>query len=153
VRAVVQRVNRAAVETGGARVAEIGEGLLAFVGFGRGDTDEDLMYVARKVPHLRIFPDESGKFALSAVHLGLSLLVVSQFTLFGDVRRGKRPDFLQAEEPGIARDLYARFLLLLKAEVGEDRVKSAPFGAMMRVHLINDGPVTIWIDSREKGSR
>jgi D-tyrosyl-tRNA(Tyr) deacylase len=148
VRAVVQRVTRASVEVNGADVAGIGPGLLALVGFARGDHDEDLVYVARKIPHLRIFPDEDGKFSLSSLHLGLSVLVVSQFTLFGDVRRGNRPSFTGAEDPAPARALYERFILFLKAETGEEKVQSAPFGAMMKVCLVNDGPVTIWVDSR-----
>ncbi|MHA2621805.1 MAG: D-aminoacyl-tRNA deacylase [bacterium JZ-2024 1] len=150
-RAVVQRVKEASATAGTEVVAEIGPGLLALVGFAQGDTGDDLLFIARKLPHLRIFPDESGKFALSAIHLGLSILVVSQFTLFGEVRRGNRPSFTEAEEPNRARELYDTFLLLLRSETGDARVRFTPFGAMLKVSLVNDGPVTIWMDSRERG--
>lgn len=152
-RAVIQRVTSASVAVGSERVAAISRGLLALVGFQRGDTHDDLLYIAHKVPQLRIFPDEAGKFSLSLLHLGLSVLVVSQFTLFADTRKGLRPSFTDAEEPERSRELFDRFILLLKSEVGEDKVQYSPFGAMMKVSLVNDGPVTIWMDSREKTRR
>ncbi len=144
-RAVVQRVSSARVEVGGTTVGAIERGLLAYVGFGRGDKDEDRAWVLSRIANLRIFPDDAGKMSLSVRDVGGALLLVSQFTLYGDVRRGRRPSFDEAMAPveaQIAYDTAVREALALGL-----RVETGRFRAEMRVHSCNDGPVTIWIDS------
>jgi D-tyrosyl-tRNA(Tyr) deacylase len=145
-RAVVQRARRARVEVGGEVTGAIERGLVAFVGAAEGDGDADLVYTVNKVVGLRVFPDEEGKMQRSLADVGGALLVVSQFTLFGDVRRGNRPGFDGAMEPVAAERLYDRF-------VAEARARGVPvatgrFRADMTVHVENDGPVTILIDSK-----
>jgi len=144
-RAVVQRVSSAAVEIAGERVAEIGPGLLILVGATDGDTDAEARLLATKAANLRIFADEAGKMNLSALDLGREVIVVSQFTLYGDIRKGRRPSFIAAAAPEVAAPLVDRFADELRAlglSVGTGR-----FGAEMAVSLVNDGPVTIWMDS------
>lgn len=145
-RAVVQRVRSARVEVEGTVVGQIGRGLLVYLGAERGDGDPDLAYVAGKIAGLRVFPDELGKMSESVEALGLEVLVVSQFTLFGDVRKGLRPSFTAAEEPGAAERAYDSLLRTLGAR--GLRVASGRFRADMQVHSAVDGPVTILIDSR-----
>lgn len=147
-RAVVQRVRRARVEVGDEVTGAVERGLVAFVGAAEGDTDADLAYVVNKVVALRVFPDADGKMRHALADVGGSLLVVSQFTLFGDVRRGNRPSFDGAMEPAAAEAMVDRF-------VAEARKKGVPvetgrFGAAMTVHVENDGPVTILVDSRAR---
>lgn len=146
-RAVVQRVRRARVEVDGAITGEIEVGLVAFVGAGEGDLDDDVAYVVGKVVGLRVFTDDSGKMTRSLGDVGGGLLVVSQFTLFGDVRRGLRPSFDGAMEPAGAERLYERFVALAR-ERGVP-VATGRFRADMKVFVENDGPVTILVDSKK----
>ena len=143
-RAVVQRVSEASVSIDGATVGEIGEGLLVLLGAGAGDTERDLEYVASKVLGLRIFPDEDGKMNHSLVDIGGAALVVSQFTLYGDTRKGRRPSCVRAMDPGEASPMVDRFVERLAREV---KVATGRFGADMDVRLCNRGPVTLLIDS------
>ena len=145
-RAVVQRVKSAAVYVEGRVTGEIGQGLMVLVGVGRGDGDEDIAYLASKLPELRIFEDTSGKFSLSLREVGGKMLVVSQFTLYGDCRKGRRPSFTEAAEPSEARRLYEQLILRLKNQGVS--FETGEFQAKMEVHLVNDGPVTILLDSR-----
>jgi D-tyrosyl-tRNA(Tyr) deacylase len=146
-RAVVQRVAEAAVAVGGETVGRVGQGLLVYLGVGQDDTDRDLDYLADKVAGLRIFPDEQHSMNVSVREVGGAALVISQFTLLGDVRRGKRPSFDKALEPARAEEMYERFVARL-AELGVPCDKGV-FGAMMDVQSVNDGPVTILIDSKK----
>ena len=146
-RAVVQRVKSASVAVDGRVTGEIGKGLLVLVGVGKGDRENDLAFLASKLPDLRIFEDASGKFNLSLKEVGGGMLVVSQFTLYGDCRKGRRPSFTDAAEPAEARKLYDQLVLKLK-EQGTP-VETGEFQAKMEVHLVNDGPVTILLDSRQ----
>ena len=145
-RAVIQRVKSAEVLVDGRVSGKIGNGLLVFVGMARGDGEEDISYLTSKLPDLRIFEDTSGKFNLSLREIGGEMLVVSQFTLYGDCRKGRRPSFTEAEDPALARDLYERFISRLREE--NIPVQTGEFQARMEVHLINDGPVTLLLDSR-----
>lgn len=147
-RAVVQRTQAARVEVDGEVVGAIDRGLVAFVGAGVGDDEKDVDYLVGKVVNLRVFPDETGKMSWALERAGGQLLVVSQFTVFGDTRRGNRPSFDDAMEPGRAQQLYERFV----AEVQKRGVTVATgrFRATMRVVVENDGPVTILIDSRKQ---
>lgn len=146
-RVVAQRVARAAVRIEGETVGEIGRGLLALVAFGPEDTREDLAWMADKLAGLRVFPNGEGRMDRSVRDVDGALLVVSQFTLYGDVSRGRRPSFTGAAGPDEARRMYAEFLDLCR-ETGVP-VESGEFGAMMEVELVNDGPVTLQIERRE----
>lgn len=126
-------------------VGEIGRGLVVLVGVGTGDSDEDARVLARKIAHLRIFSDEDGKMNRSVLDVGGALLSVSQFTLYGDARKGNRPSFTQAAPPEEANRLYEVFNREL-AELGVP-VQTGVFRAMMQVEIVNDGPVTIWLDT------
>lgn len=146
-RAVVQRVSRAAVYVEEQLVSAIGPGLLVLLGVGREDTEADGRYLAEKIAGLRIFADEEGKMNRSLLDTGGEVLLVSQFTLYGDCRKGKRPNFTAAAPPEQAKALYEccrRFL-----EEKGLTVKCGSFGAMMQVELVNDGPVTILLDSQK----
>ena len=145
-RAVVQRVAWAKVEVGGETTGAIERGLLVYLGAGKGDGEEDLAYVLGKIVGLRIFGDDAGKMNLSVVDIGGSLLVVSQFTLYGDVRRGRRPSFDAAMPPEEAERAYEAFVARARAQ--GVRVETGRFRADMKVSSLNDGPVTIWIDSK-----
>ena len=146
-RAVVQRVEDCSVSVEGRETGRIDRGLLVYLGIGQEDGERDLAYIADKVAHLRIFPDEEGKMNLSASDLALPLLVVSQFTLFGDVRNGRRPSYSSAAEPQKARDLYLRLLDELRGRGFV--VQAGEFAASMRVSYSNVGPVTILLDSQK----
>jgi D-aminoacyl-tRNA deacylase len=147
-RVLLQRVREARVEVDGRVVGAIGApGLLALVGVGRDDTEADLEPMARKVLQLRIFADEAGKMNRSLVEVGGEVLAVSQFTLYADCRKGRRPSFVKAAEPETGRRLFDRWVEVLRREGA--RVETGEFGAMMDVHLVNDGPVSIWLDSDE----
>jgi len=143
-RIVLQRVSRANVTVGGRVTGEIGRGLLLLVGFTEGDTEDALAWMAEKVTGLRIFPDDEGKMNRSVEEIDGSLLVVSQFTLYGDTRKGRRPSFVDAARPETAIPLYERFLQMLRA-TGRP-VRTGEFGAMMDVELVNDGPVTLVLE-------
>lgn len=146
-KAVIQRVKSAQVCVDGRVCGMIGKGLLVLLGVGKGDGESDLSFLTSKIPELRIFEDDSGKFNLSLREIGGEMLVVSQFTLFGDCRKGRRPSFTEAEEPSAAKHLYEQFILKLK-ERGVP-VQTGEFQAKMEVHLVNDGPVTLLLDSRQ----
>ncbi len=146
-KAVIQRVKSAQVCVDGRVSGKIGKGLLVLLGVGKGDGERDLAFLASKIPDLRIFEDDSGKFNLSLKDVGGEILVVSQFTLFGDCRKGRRPSFSEAEEPSVARHLYEEFILKLKEQ--NVPVQTGEFQAKMEVHLVNDGPVTLLLDSRQ----
>jgi D-aminoacyl-tRNA deacylase len=148
-RAVVQRVRRAQVTVEGEVVGAIGPGLLVLLGAGAGDDEGDLAYVVDKVVNLRIFADEAGKMNRSVLDLGGGVLVVSQFTLFGDARKGRRPAFTGALEPVAARALYEQAPGRLRA-AGVAEVATGVFAADMQVELVNDGPVTILLDSSKQ---
>lgn len=145
-RAVVQRVGTASVDVDGASVACIGRGLLVLVGVGCDDGPADVQYIAGKVRDLRVFEDESGKMNLAVAEAGGAVLVVSQFTLYGDARKGRRPSFDEAARPDVARALYEDVARVLR-ESGLP-VQTGVFQATMQVRLVNDGPVTILLDSR-----
>lgn len=146
-RAVAQRVASASVEVGGEVVGEIGRGLLVYLGAADDDSERDVTYTADKLAGLRIFPDERGKMSLSVQDVGGGVLVVSQFTLFGDVRRGRRPSFDGAAPPEEANRLYEQVVERLRGK-GLD-VATGRFRATMRVSGVVDGPVTILVDSRK----
>ena len=146
-RAVVQRVSRAKVTVNGEVAGEIGPGLLVLVGVSQTDTETAADYLAEKVAGLRIFEDAEGKMNRSVQEAGGSVLVVSQFTLYGDVRRGKRPSFDAAARPELACALYEHFVEELRA--GGLRCETGRFQEMMQVELVNDGPVTILLDSEK----
>ncbi len=146
-RAVIQRVKSAEVYVDGRLSGKIRIGLLVFVGVGKGDEERDVSYMASKIPDLRIFEDGSGKFNLSLREKGGEILVVSQFTLYGDCRKGRRPSFTGAEEPAAAKNLYDR--LIFKMREQGIPIQTGEFQAHMEVHLVNDGPVTLLLDSRE----
>jgi D-tyrosyl-tRNA(Tyr) deacylase len=149
VRALLQRVSSARVRVGETVIGEIGRGLLVFVGVGRDDTIDDVTYLAAKICDIRVFESDAGKpMDRSVVDVGGSLLIVSQFTLYGDVRKGRRPSFDGAAPPDDARRLYAEFVRELRAT--HVPVATGEFQAMMQVELVNDGPVTILIDSRKQ---
>jgi D-aminoacyl-tRNA deacylase len=144
-RAVVQRVRESRVEVKNRVVGQIGPGLLILLGVGQDDTLKDCEYLANKISHLRIFSDEKGFMNLSLLDTKGAALVVSQFTLWGDCRKGRRPSFVKAAPPEPARDLYEHFVELLKQK--GLTVATGMFQEMMDVHLINDGPVTLMLDS------
>jgi D-tyrosyl-tRNA(Tyr) deacylase len=145
VRAVVQRVKESRVEVKGTTVGAIGPGLLIFLGVGEDDSQEDSDYLANKIAHLRIFSDAEGFMNLSLLDTEGAALVVSQFTLWGDCRKGRRPSFAKAARPERAVALYEHFIGLLR-EKGV-QVATGQFQEMMDVHLVNDGPVTLMLDS------
>ena len=144
-RAVVQRVSEASVRVEGELVGHVGTGLLVLLGVGKGDTDRDAEQLAERVLHLRVFADEAGHLNRSAVDVKGDLLVVSQFTLYGDARKGRRPSFVDAAPPEEANRLYQLFSETLRAS--GLRVEQGVFRAMMDVALVNHGPVTILLDS------
>jgi len=146
-KAVIQRVQSAEVLVDGRLTGKIGKGLLVFVGVGKGDGEEDISYMVSKLPDLRIFEDTSGKFNLSLREIKGEMLIVSQFTLYGDCKKGRRPSFTEAEEPSVAKNLYERLIHRLK-EQGLP-VETGEFQAKMDVHLVNDGPVTLLLDSKK----
>ncbi len=146
-RAVVQRVKSATISVDENLIASIGRGVVVFLGVGKGDDRGDVEYLVGKIPHLRIFPDEEGKFNLSLMDVSGEVLVVSQFTLFGDCRKGRRPSFTEAADPEYARELYSLFVSKFR-EKGL-RVQAGRFQAMMMVNLANDGPVTLLLDSEK----
>ena len=147
-RAVVQRASEASVSVLGEIVGRIGPGLVILLGVGKTDTEEDADLLADKVVHLRVFPDDAGQMNRSALDVGGGLLVISQFTLMGDARRGRRPSYVEAAAPEEAERLYTHFVERLRPS-GLD-VATGVFRAMMDVALVNQGPVTILLDSRKQ---
>lgn len=147
-RAVVQRVTRARVTVESATTGEIQQGLVVLLGVARDDSETDAEYLAAKITALRIFDDEQGKMNLSLKDVGGGMLVISQFTLYGDVRRGLRPSWIEAAAPEKAEPLYEFFIAQLRRLVSG--VATGTFGAEMQVELVNDGPVTLVIDSRHR---
>ena len=146
-RAVVQRVTRASVTVNGEIIGEIGNGLVVLLGIARDDTKVEAAYLIDKIAHLRIFDDEEGKMNLSVKDVSGALLIVSQFTLYGDVRSGLRPSWIDAAPPEVAEPLYDFFVRQAKSVI--DDVGTGKFQAMMQVELVNDGPVTILLDSNK----
>ena len=147
-RAVVQRVSRARVTVGGEEVGAIEQGLLVLLGAGEADTETDLDYIVEKLVNLRIFADGDGKMNRSVLDIEGDVLLVSQFTLYGDARKGRRPAFVGALEPRRARELFEQAIADVRA-AGVGHVASGVFAADMQVELVNDGPVTILLDSRK----
>jgi len=146
-RAVVQRVTKATVSVDGEIVGSIGHGLLVLLGVSEGDSSEDVRYMVDKIPYLRIFDDDEGKLNLSLLDVGGSMLAISQFTLYGDCRRGRRPSFTHAASPEDANSLYEEFVRGVR-DMGV-QVETGVFRAEMDAHLVNHGPVTILLDSRK----
>ena len=144
---VLQRVDYARVKVGGSQIAGIGKGILVLLGVARGDTKEDAGYLLDKIIHLRIFEDEAGKMNLSLSDIRGELLIVSQFTLLADCRKGRRPSFTDAESPDAAREMVQYFVRKAE-EVYPGRVASGEFQAMMEIEMVNSGPVTILLESR-----
>lgn len=148
-RCLIQRVSRASVTIDAAIRSEIGNGLLVLVGIEEADTEEDIEWLSGKISRLRIFPDAEGVMNLSVAESNGSLLVVSQFTLHASTRKGNRPSYIRAARPETAIPLYERFIDRLRTDSG-CHVATGEFGADMQVELVNDGPVTIWMDSKNK---
>jgi D-tyrosyl-tRNA(Tyr) deacylase len=143
-RVLVQRVSRAEVRVGDRVTGRVGRGLLLLVGLTHADTEAELAWMADKVLGLRVFADAEGKLNLDVGEAGGAVLVVSQFTLYGDARKGRRPSFVDAARPELAEPLYERFVATLRDRGA--RVETGEFGAMMEVDLVNDGPVTLWLE-------
>ena len=146
-RAIVQRVKESWVKVDGKVVGKIGEGLNILLGVGKGDTEEDIKKLSQKILNLRIFEDENGKFQYSVLDIKGEILVISQFTLYANVKKGRRPSFEEAEKPERAKERYEKFVEELKKS--GLKVETGIFGAMMEVYILNWGPVTIVIDSKE----
>ncbi len=144
-RAVIQRVSRAKVSVDSETTGEIGKGILVLLGVSREDSEKEANYLLEKILNLRIFEDESGKMNLSMLDISGELLVVSQFTLYGDSRKGRRPSYIEAAVPEIANNLYEYFVNQARQQLS--KVETGRFQAMMDVELVNDGPVTILLDS------
>ena len=144
-RALIQRVSHASVSVEGERVGRCSRGLLVLLGVGPEDSEKEAAWMAKKIAGLRIFPDESGRMNLSLTDIEGQALVISQFTLYGDCRKGRRPSFVGSAAPDLAEPLYERFSELLRAE--GTPVETGIFGADMKVELLNDGPVTLWIET------
>ncbi len=147
-RCVIQRVKEASVTVEGEVTGQIGPGLMILIGVREDDTEKDLRYMADKVPHLRIFEDEAGKMNRSLLDVGGAILAVSQFTLYGDARGGRRPSFIEAARPQEANALYQRLVESWRAQ--GVAVETGRFRAHMEVALVNDGPVTLLLDSRKQ---
>jgi D-aminoacyl-tRNA deacylase len=151
VKAVIQRVTMASVTVEERLVSEIGAGLLILLGVQENDTEKELDWLVGKVSRLRIFPDDKGAMNRSVKDVGGGILVVSQFTLIADTRKGNRPSFIRAATPGMARESYEEFCLRLERETGRS-VGRGDFGAHMKVSLVNDGPVTICMNTRDSSA-
>ena len=148
-RLLIQRVKRASVEIEGTIKGAIGKGLLVLVGVTHEDTEEDLEYLAQKLLKLRIFDDEQGVMNLDVQQVEGELLIVSQFTLLASTRKGNRPSYIAAAPEAVSRPMYERFVERMESLTGR-KVATGEFGADMQIELVNDGPVTIWIDSKNR---
>ena len=148
-RLLIQRVSEAAVYIEGVKKSAIEEGLLLFVGIEEADNEEDILFLCKKAINLRIFDDENGIMNRSVLETDGNIIVVSQFTLHASTKKGNRPSYLRAAKPDISVPLYQQFCSTL-SEMLQKEVGTGEFGADMQVHLINDGPVTIWMDSKDK---
>lgn len=148
-RLLIQRVSKASVTIEGATKSAIGCGLLVLIGITDSDTNRDIEYLSSKLVNMRIFDDHNGVMNLAATDIDADILIVSQFTLYAQTRKGNRPSYINAAKPDIAVPLYERFCSAVSLLIGKE-VKTGVFGADMQVSLINDGPVTIWIDSNER---
>jgi D-tyrosyl-tRNA(Tyr) deacylase len=148
-KSVIQRVSQASVTIEGTKVADIQQGLLVLVGFEDSDTQEDITWLAAKIANLRIFADDNQVMNLSLKETGGEMIIVSQFTLHASTKKGNRPSYSKAAKPEIAIPLYEKFIGQMEAELGK-KVQTGQFGADMKVSLINDGPVTIIIDTKNK---
>jgi D-tyrosyl-tRNA(Tyr) deacylase len=149
-RVLIQRVSSATVEFDGEVFSSIGPGLLLFVGIEEADGDEDMEWLAGKIARLRIFDDEAGVMNLDILQSNGDVLAVSQFTLHASVRKGNRPSYIRSARPEISKPLYEKFVARMSDELGGREVRTGVFGADMKVSLVNDGPVTIWIDSKHR---
>lgn len=150
-RALVQRVSEAGVYIEKENyTAEISKGMVILLGIKSDDSEEDVIFVADKCSNLRIFEDENEKMNLSLKSIDGEVLIISQFTLYGDAQKGNRPSFIEAARPETAIPLYNKFIERLKMNVGEDKIKTGIFGAMMKIKIINDGPVTIIVESKKQ---
>ena len=147
-RTVIQRVQHASVAIDGAVRSEIGKGLLILVGFEDSDTDKEIVRMAKKIVNMRIFDDNKGVMNRSVLEIGGEILIVSQFTLYASTKKGNRPSYIRAAKPDIAIPLYESFCKEVEMQLGRD-VKTGVFGADMKVYLLNDGPVTIIVDTKD----
>lgn len=150
-RALVQKVSEAGVYIDKENYkAEIEKGIVVLLGIKNDDSNEDILFVADKCSNLRIFEDENEKMNLSLKDVNGEVLIISQFTLYGDAQKGNRPSFIEAARPDIAIPLYEKFITRMKSNLGEEKIKTGIFGAMMKVKIINDGPVTILVESKQQ---
>lgn len=148
-RALIQRVSSASVTIGGETTGKIGKGILVLVGIENADTAEDLIWLSAKISNLRIFDDENGVMNLSIRDIDGEALIVSQFTLHARVKKGSRPSYIDAAPPSVSIPLYESFVAQMESDLGK-KPATGEFGAMMQVALVNDGPVTLWIDTKNK---
>lgn len=148
-RAIVQRVKNSRVEVKNKIIGSIDKGFNVLIGISNEDTKEDIDYIVRKVTGMRVFEDENGKMNFSLQDVGGSVLLISQFTLYGDCRKGKRPDFMKAQKGETAIKLYNELINAFKNELGEEKVQTGEFGADMQVFIQNDGPVTLLLESKK----
>lgn len=148
-RAIVQRVKNSRVEVENKIIGSIDKGFNVLIGISNEDTKEDIDYIVRKVTGMRVFEDENGKMNFSLQDVGGSVLLISQFTLYGDCRKGKRPDFMKAQKGETAIELYNELIDAFKNELGEEKVQTGEFGADMQVFIQNDGPVTLLLESKK----
>jgi D-tyrosyl-tRNA(Tyr) deacylase len=148
-RVLIQRVSRASVTIEGSIKSSIGTGLLVLAGIEDADTNEDIQWLSQKIINLRIFPDAEGVMNLSVKEIGGEILVISQFTLHAATKKGNRPSYIKAAKPDVAIPLYENFVKQIETDLGK-KAGTGEFGADMKVELINDGPVTIWMDSKSR---
>ena len=151
-RALIQRVKRCTVSVDGQPFSNINVGLLVLLAVKKGDTMDDAHYLAERCCALRVFDDEEGKMNVSVKDIGGEMMIVSQFTLYGDTRKGNRPSYSEAAAPELAEQLYTDFINESRRIIGNEKVSSGQFRAMMQVEIVNDGPVTVMIESKEKQS-
>ena len=149
-KALIQRVSEASVAIAGETVGRVERGFLVLLGVHEGDAEADAELLARKTASLRVFPDDEGRMNRSLMDIGGEVLVVSQFTLYADTRKGNRPSFIRAAQPALAEHLYEHFVAHVRRVLGAGRVATGRFGAMMAVRLVNDGPVTIELTTDDK---